>query len=149
MSLEEKYKEMNLSLIERKIAALQELSRMLAGMNDISNLSKMVIENGASVEEANYLLNEIKIANTTNDYLRKTFGEDSSVSFSTVLMVKANYYELESLRNISHDTLTERNTYVVEIDTYLEEGVKNDLIEKYLTAAEEIGADTIHFYGIC
>lgn len=138
----------NETILGKKINGLQNLLTEISKREGISP-KDILLDMCYSEEDANFILTKETQQETVNKKLREfSLDNYNTVTCEMILNVQVTYLELETLSKLP--TISSGNALVVEIGTYLdtleEDEDKVELVEKYLNAAELIGADSILFY---
>lgn len=138
----------NETILGKKINGLQNLLTEISKREGISP-KDILLDMCYSEEDADFILAKETQQETVNKKLREfSLDNYNTVTCEIILNVQVTYLELETLSKLP--TNSSGNALIVEIGTYLdtleEDEDKVELVEKYLNAAELIGADSILFY---
>ena len=143
------------NILEFKIKGLQKALNKIVKEEGLSEnqeglyIKQTLAELGYSEKEAELILTEEKPQETINRELSKFSPDNNGVGYEINLNVKVSYAELKTLETMPIYSISPSNK-MLELGTYrdlnLSDDRKHSLIEKYIGAAELIGADAILFY---
>lgn len=137
------------NILDFKINSLQKLLNELSkkeGIDPKDTLRDM----GYLEEEIKFILTEENSQNTINKALTIfDFNNENTLCYEIILNVKVSMEELNSLNSLPCLSVnTDNLNKIIELGMYndLEDDEKHPLVEKYLTSANVIGAESILFY---